>query len=246
VVGGVLVDRLGFVAALTVQAILLALASFVFVRTGPEIGLPEQGNETSGGPMRGFREVAAFLRHDRPLRALVLLSLVMVPFGMVHQRMMPVFVRDVLGGDATTAGAMVGLSSLGVGLAGIMMAAVGDRFHKGRVLLVSSGGFGCILLLFSFSRDVVLAGVLLLSLSFVVGMYLTLSTVLFQSEPPDWLRGRVSSVWCMVWGLARFADLAAGACAEKWGVAPTFAASGAVCLVFCIGMLLLGSGLSDL
>ena len=193
----------------------------------------------------GFREATAYLRHDQPLLTLVLLGLVMIPVGMSYHQLMPVFVRDSLGTGASTLGLMLGVYYLGLALSGFAMAAVGDTFRKGRAVLLSSTVFGCALMVFAFSKQVVLALVLLLVLGLLAGVYLTLNTVLFQSRPPDILRGRMMSVWSMVWGLSPFANLAAGAVAERWGVATVLAASGAICAVFCTGMALVGSHLKE-
>ena len=120
------------------------------------------------------------------------------------------------------------------------MAAVGDTFHKGRAVLLSSTVFGCVLVIFAFCRQAALALVLLLALGLLSGVYLTLSHVLLQTRSPDALRGRMMGAWSMVWGLAPFANLAAGAVAERWGVTTVIGVSGAVCAVFCIGTALAG------
>ena len=170
----------------------------------------------------------------------------MVPIGMSYQKLMPVFARDALGAGASTLGLMVGVSSLGAALIGFAIAAVEDGFRKGRVLLLSSTMFGCVLVIFAFSRQILLALLLLLVLGLLAGVYLTLNTVVFQSRPPDMLRGRVMSVWGMVWGLTPFATLAVGAVAERWGVTTALVMSGAAWVMFCTGMALVRSSLWEL
>jgi len=97
-VAGALVDVVGVPTTLMVQVVLFALAALVFVRTGTEVGCPASVDNRRGSMLDGFREAAAYLRHDQPLLALTLLGLVMVPFGMSYQNLMPVFCPGCPGG----------------------------------------------------------------------------------------------------------------------------------------------------
>jgi MFS family permease len=161
---------------------------------------------------------------------------------MAHQKVMPVFVRDVLGAGASSLGLLLGISSLGIALAGLVMAAFGQRWPRGRVLLLSSGLLGCALFALSRTRRLVLAVPLLFVVGVLLGTYLSLSNVLFQSRPPDALRGRVIVAWAIVWGILPFASLAAGSAAERWGVAAVIGVSGAICALFAGGTALLRGG----
>jgi len=245
-VAGVLVDMIGVSSTLMVQVALFILAALVFMGTGRGVGRLAQGGSERGSMWRGLHEVVAYLRQDQPLLALLVLGLVMVPFGMSYQKLMPVFARDVLGAGASTLGLMVGVSSLGAGLAGFSMAARGDVFRKGRALLLSSTMFSWGLVVFAFSSRIEAALALLFVLGLLVGVYLTLSNVLFQGRSPDPLRGRVMSAWGMVWGLLPFASLAMGGVAELLGVTTAVAICGAACGLFGIGMALAGSHLQEL
>lgn len=245
-VAGALVDNIGVSPTLMAEVVLCVLASLVFVGTGAEVDCPLQSDDQRGSMLQGMREAVAYLRHDQSLLTLMLLGLVMIPIGMSYHSLMPVFVRDVLGTGASTLGLMIGMYNVGVALMGFAMATMGDTFRKGRAVLVSSAIFSCGLVVFAFSRQVVLALGLLFVLGLLAGVYLTLYTLLFQTRPPDALRGRMMSAWGMVWGLGPFANLVAGAIAERWGVTAVISGSGAICAVFAIGMALFGSRLWEL
>lgn len=234
IAAGVLVDVIGVSSTLMVEVVLCVLAALVFVGTGVEVDCPLQNYDQRRSMLHGIREAMTYLRHDQPLLTLMLLGLVMVPIGMSYHGLMPVFVRDVLGTGASILGLMIGMYYIGIALTGFAMATMGDTFRKGRAVLLSSAIFSCGLVVFAFSRQVVLALGLLLVLGLLAGVYLTLNTVLFQSRPPDALRGRMMGAWSMVWGLAPFANLAAGTVAERWGVTLVIGASGAICMAFCI------------
>lgn len=245
-IAGWLVDLVGVSTALMVQVVLFIPAILIFLQIGTALGSSTSGDNKGGSMLQGFREVTAYLRRDKPLMGLMLLGLVMVPVGMTYQKLMPVFVRDALRASASTLGLMVGISYLSHSAVGFALATIEDTFDRGRALLLSSVLFGGGLVVFAFSRQVLLALLLLFLLGIVAGVYLTLSNVLFQVRPPDPLRGRVVSAWGMVWGLLPFTSLAAGAFAERWGVTNAIVASGAVCVVFCIGMTSIGSQLRGL
>jgi MFS family permease len=240
-IAGTLLDVAGIWLGLTVQMafFLLSIVFYFRIRGG------DPGEGPASRPVRGLghlRPALAYLREDRVLKMVALLGLVMVPVGMAHQKVMPVFVRDVLGAGASSLGLLLGISSLGIALAGLVMAAFGQRWPRGRVLLLSSGLLGCALFALSRTRRLVLAVPLLFVVGVLLGTYLSLSNVLFQSRPPDALRGRVIVAWAIVWGILPFASLAAGSAAERWGVAAVIGVSGAICALFAGGTALLRGG----
>ena len=85
-----------------------------------------------------------------------------------------------------------------------------------------------------------------LGMGLASGVYLTLSNVLFQSRPPDELRGRVAAFWSMIWGVLPFTTLVAGALAERFGVVMVVAVSGGLCLTLTLCIALFSPHLRDL
>ncbi len=246
-VAGFLVDRAGAPVALVTGATVILLAATVFTRIA-------EGSVVSGGRSSGLarpgmvillREALAYLRTDRPLRSLLLLGLVMVPIGMAHQKMLPVFNRDVLAAGASTLGLMVGLFGLGAAAAGSILAGLGP-LRQGRLLLAASlAGAGGVIV-FALTRNAGLALALALLLGLVDGVYLTLSNVIFQTRAPDAMRGRVLGAWGMVWGFLPFTALFAGFLAERIGVVAVIAGSGVLCLMFTIGVAVASPQLREL
>jgi MFS family permease len=249
ILAGVLVDWLGIWPTLAVHVLPFTLAALLFIRTGRDVPQPvteSQGEGEGGGFLRSMREAVEYLRRDPPLMALVVIGLVIVPVGLTHLKLLPVFARDALGGGASLLGLLVGMSNLGGATAGFAMAALEERFDKGRAAMLSSTVLGVALVAFAFSRQPLLAVALMYLVGLLSGVFLTLSTVLFQSRAPDAVRGRLMSVWGMVWGLLPFAALLGGAVAEQWGVTMAIAGSGVICTVFCLGMSATGARLKEL
>jgi MFS family permease len=235
---GALLSAFSAPFALTAMVLLFIAAAGTFARTGTKTHATVQTVAHQRNVVRGLREAASYLRRDRPLLALTLLGLVMVPIGMSYQKLMPVFARDVLEAGPSTLGLMLALTNLGIAVAGFILAGIGSSFRKGYVVLLSSSMFALSLVMFAAARQMLWALSLLFMLGLFAGAYLTLSQVIFQSRPPNELRGRVMSAWGIAWGLLSLSSLAAGAVAENWSVSFAIAVGGAICLLFSVGMAL--------
>ena len=77
-------------------------------------------------------------------------------------------------------------------------------------------------------------------------MFLTNINVLLLTQIPDELRGRMMSVWGMVWGLIPLTTLAAASVAEYFGITIVFVVAGLCVALTCAFMLATRSPLLDL
>ena len=94
-----------------------------------------------------------------------------------------------------------------------------------------AAGFGISLILFSFSRIFWLSTVLLVPVGFSMMVQMASSNTLIQAMTPDHLRGRIMSVYSMMFmGLAPFGALSAGAVAHHLGAPWTVALGGVACI----------------
>jgi hypothetical protein len=239
-------DWMGAPITLVVQLLLFGLGAFTFFKTGPRDVQEETAPPSKIHFWQGLRQARSYLGRDRALLSLLFLGLVVVPVGLAYQRVMPVLARDVFGAGPTMLGIMLGMADIGVALAGLAIAAGGNSFSQGWVLRLAAGLFGTGLVILAFTRSMTVALPLLLVQGLVVGVFLTLTNVIFQSRPPDELRGRVMSVWEMVWGVLPLTSLAVGALAEIWPVNLIVGVCGGICAAFAAGMALLGDRLSEL
>jgi MFS family permease len=74
--------------------------------------------------------------------------------------------------------------------------------------------------------------VLLLPVGFTMMVEMGSSNTLIQSMSPDHLRGRVMSVYSMMFmGMAPVGAVLSGVTAERWGAPATVAGGGIVCMV---------------
>jgi MFS family permease len=185
--------------------------------------------------LEGFR----FVWHTGPIRALLLLLGLVSLTGMPYAVLMPIFADKILHSDARGLGLLMGSTGVGALAATLVIAARREVHGLGRWILFASTGFGASLILFSFSRSLLLSVALLLPAGFCMLIQMASSNTLIQTMVPDALRGRVMSVYSMMFmGMAPFGALSAGAIAHRLGAPLTVALGGATCIV---GSLVFGS-----
>ena len=165
---------------------------------------------------------------------------------MPYQKLMPIFVDEVLREGPALLGLLVGSASLGSALSGFAVALIGDVYPKGLAVLVFSSLFGLGLVIFSLTSDSFFAWGLIFVIGIFSGIFLTLINALLLTLLPDELRGRMMSLWGMVWGLIPLTTLLAGAVAESHGISIVLAGCGACVTTACLWMLATRSSLLDL
>jgi MFS family permease len=168
----------------------------------------------------GFR----FVRNTAPIKAILLLialvSLVATPYTVL----MPIFAARILHGNARTLGVLMGATGVGAVIGALLLAARRGVRGLGRWVATASGGFGVFLILFAFSRSYLISVALLVPVGFCVMVQMASSNTLIQSMVPDRLRGRVMSIYSMMFmGMAPIGALLAGGIAARisapWTVA---------------------------
>ncbi len=233
---GFLLATLGVGPILLVQMVLFLVATAVFMFTGADVGKPQRNHY--GGFLRGLGDTWSFLRASPTLLVILLLGLFVVPFGMIYGRLLQVFVHDILDLGPAVLGLALGLAGLGSAISGIIITMVPRIKHRGWLIVLSSIGFGIGLICLSLTRQAVWSLVVMLIVGLISGVYLTLSNIILQTDSPDSMRGRVISIWGMIWGLVPMSVLVAGAIAEEYNVALVLGACGLICVLGCTAVLL--------
>jgi MFS family permease len=202
------------------------IAALLRMRLGPSVRLIEAISAWES-IIEGF----AFSWQAAPIRALLLLLGLVSLMGMPYSVLMPIFADRVLHGGPDAYGIL--MSSSGVGALG---AAVSLTLRKsvsglGRWVAASATGFGVCLIAFSTSRSLWLSALLLVPAGFFMMMEMASSNTLIQSMVPNRLRGRVMSVYSMMFmGMAPMGSLMAGALAAPLGAPVTVAIGGIACI----------------
>jgi MFS family permease len=228
-IAGVLVARIGEGWCFMANAI-----SYIAVIGGLLVMkvTPRPIEDIGASPFQHIKEGFSWVKRTRPIRALLLLLGLVSLVGMPYVVLMPIFADRILHGGARGLGLLMGATGIGAMMAALTLAAKKTLKGLGRWVATSSAGFGFSMILFSQSRWFWLSFVLLIPLGFSMMLQMTSSNTLIQSMVPDRLRGRVMSVYSMMFmGMAPFGALFAGVAAHKLGAPLTLALGGLGCLV---------------
>jgi MFS family permease len=166
--------------------------------------------------------------------------------GMPYAVLMPIFADQILGGGPDTLGFLMGASGLGALTAALVLASRKSVFGLGRWVSIACASFGLSIGLFSFSSNFWLSLVLLFPVGFFMMTQMSASNTLVQSMVPDELRGRVMSVYSMMFmGLAPIGALLAGTLAEAVGAPATVMIGGIACILGAVVFKLKAKGFRE-
>lgn len=148
-------------------------------------------------------------------------------FGTSYIFLMPAFTRDILKVGPEGYGFIMTACGVG-GLIGTMAAAFFGRSAKKYLLFIlSSIATGVFIIIFAHSKLYMLSLIAAGTAALVTNIYMVMGQVFLQTLVPDNLRGRVMSVYGLVWSLMPLGSLQAGTVATYVGapVAVTIGAS---------------------
>jgi MFS family permease len=195
---------------------------------------PAEASAASRGPrsqlrllLEGFR----MIRQARPIAALLLLLGLLSLLGAPYQVLMPIFAAEVFHGGSKVFGLLSSTSGLGA-LAGAVTLAVRPHFHGlGRWIAATALLFGLALASFAGSRTLVLSLPLLFLAGGAYMVEMAATNTLIQMMVPDAFRGRVMSIYAMMFlGMAPLGGLLAGLLAHRLGAPLTVGLGGMGCL----------------
>ncbi len=172
-----------------------------------------------------------YVRSHPDIRLLILLIGIFSSFGIVYIPLLPVIARDVLGQGARGYGLM--MTSLGAGAVtgGLTLATLSRTRYRGRILLAGTLTLGLLLIVFSFCRSYRFALILLVLVGFCQTSIASLTNTLVQTLAPDYIRGRVMSIFSLFFnGMFPLGSLIGGAIAQRWGTCPALLVAGIVVL----------------
>lgn len=184
-----------------------------------------------GSPLADVIEGFRFVIGSPPIHHLMILLGIVSLTGMPFAVLMPIFADQILHGGARGLGILMGASGVGALGGALLLASRQTVFGLGRWVAISAASFGVSLIAFAVSRSFWVSCALLLPVGFAMMVEMGSSNTLIQSMSPDHLRGRVMSVYSMMFmGMAPLGAVLAGFTAGRWGAPLTVAAGGVVCI----------------
>jgi MFS family permease len=226
---GVLIAWLGegLCFALDAVSYLAVLGSLLAIRLAHASTPPQHGRV-----LRQLSEGFGYVARSRPIRALLLLLMTSSLFGMPYTVLMPAVVRNVLGREAGTLGALMAASGAGALLGALYLAARRSVVGLGRIIALAPALFGASLMALSHSRWLLLDLPLMSLGGLAMMVHMAATNTILQTIADESRRGRVMSFYTMaVFGTTPFGSLLAGVLAEHIGVQNTLLIGGGVCLV---------------
>jgi len=177
--------------------------------------------------IEGFR----FVSNTAPIRAILLLLGLVSLVAMPYTVLMPIFADRILHGGARGLGILMGATGVGA-LVGALTLATRTSVHGlGRWMTFACTGFSVTLIAFALSRNFWLSAALLVPVGFCMMLQMSSSNTLIQAMVPDHLRGRVMSVYAMMFmGMAPIGALLGGALADRLGAPVTVSLGAVACL----------------
>jgi len=183
-------------------------------------------------PLEKLREGFRFARHTKPIRALLGLVAIVSFMALPYTVLMPIFAVKILHGGASAYGTLMGAVGVGAMFGALALAMRAELRGLGKVVAYSATGLGASLVLFSGSHWYWISFMILVLSGFAMMMQFTATNTLIQAMVPDQLRGRVMSLYSMMFlGMSPLGSLLAGAVADRIGAPITVAIGGfASCL----------------
>jgi MFS family permease len=190
--------------------------------------VPDRPKRPIGSPLAHLIEGFRFVRNTALVRALLVLLALVSLVAMPYTVLMPIFADKILHGGARGLGILMAATGVGALLGALTLATRTGVQGLSRWVAISCAGFGVWLIAFASSRNFWLSTALLVPVGFCMMLQMSSSNTLIQAMVPDHLRGRVMSVYSMMFmGVAPFGALLGGALADRVG-APTMVAMGGV------------------
>ncbi len=228
VIAGIAIAYLGIPAcfylnALSFVAVIIALYR---IETRGEI------RGRSEGMLRDFHKGLVFIRANREMKHVFLLIAVFSVIGLPYISLLPIFAAEVFHAGPKGLGFLVGASGIGALTAALLIAARRDIEDKTRFMSLAALTFSAALFLFSLSDIFWLSLLVIMAAGWGMVSYLALANSFIQITVPDELRGRVMSLYSLVFlGTVPIGNAIMGVAADYLGTPHAVSVSGLICLL---------------
>jgi MFS family permease len=197
--------------------------------------VPVVGKSADVSLLDSIREGLAYVRQDVVVRWIIILAAATAVFARPYIQLLPAVAHEVLQVGAVELSWMLAASGVGALLGSLATAALGSLRKRGAVLIGSAVSFGLFLIAFTMQRSLLGSLPLLVLLGFATMVFLGMANALLQTRSPDHLRGRVMSVYTMVFmGLMPLGSMVMGSIGAVAGVAAGLLAGGALCTLIAL------------
>jgi predicted MFS family arabinose efflux permease len=231
-IAGALIGAVGIAACFYGNAIsyLAAVGGLLAIRRPRPEPVPQTISTWAG-----IREGFSWIWNQRVARAIVLFvataSVLAFPFTML----LPVFARDLLQVGPQGLGWLFSATGAGALLGGLLLTTLSERIPRGQLLLGSAMAFSFFVGAFALSPSFLLSIALLAATGFCMILSTATANSLLQALVPNGLRGRVMSVYVVMFlGVTPLGYLQAGALARVIGARAALAGGAGLLLLILL------------
>jgi MFS family permease len=186
-------------------------------------------------PFEQLKQGVNYIRGSRSVSGLMGIIAVYSIFGFQYLTMMPVVARDVLHTGASGYGLLLTFVGIGALTGALSLAGLGARIRRGRLFNVTAYAFPGLTILFSLTRSIHLAAVVLILMGLTMLINSALANGILQTVVPDELRGRVMATYIFVYvGFTPIGSFIAGAMARVVGVQWAIFSGGVIMLAYSL------------
>ena len=186
---------------------------------------------------RNLTEGLRYAFGDKNIRVMLIMLTAAAVFGFGLLNLMPAWATHVLGGDVRTNGLLLSARGLGSLIGALMIAYLGARIVRGKLWTLGSLVMPVALIIFALVRTLPVSLLMLVVMGWSLMSVVNLTNALIQTHIPDELRGRVMSVYILLFqGGFPIGALVAGYLAGITSEALTVFAFACVILVVAIAI----------
>ncbi len=228
-IAGLLISAVGIAACFYLNA--LSYVAIIIMLGMMRLDRPEEKPKPRP-VLKELHEGLIYVRKTPVVLHFILMVAITSLFAIPYIALMPIFARDILHIGAKGLGVLMGCAGVGALIGALSLATFGGSGRRGVTAFATAFISSLAILGFSFSRVPLLSYALLMVIGW--GMITQLATVntAIQQEVPDELRGRVMSLYVLVFlGFVPIGNLIIGALAHYAGTPHAVAAGAIVCLV---------------
>jgi len=241
VIAGITIAAIGVAACFYVNAVsfLAAIGALLMIKAKSN-GDGEKPVKFTGDDrrlhlsvlMEDLSEGLRYVKSEKNVFRIMSLVALFSLFGIPFVTLLPVFAEDILMVGPKGLGILAGSSGVGSLVAALFIAFRGEIEEKGSFMSGAGLLFGVSLLFFSLSRNYHISMVILVLAGLGMVSFLAVANTFIQLTVPDILRGRVMSVYALVFlGIAPVGNAVMGSIANEVGTDRAVSIGSSLCIV---------------
>lgn len=233
VLGGLLVASVGFAVCFFINA-----ASYIAVLAAVLAMKPKPATPIENRPGLWSDMLAGFdyMRGNAAVLGVIIVSAVLSIVARPYITLLPALAKSVLHADARVLGELMAFAGVGALAGSIITALIGVRRDRGAIFLASAAASGIVLAFLGLARTFWGVSAALVGLGVASMLFLGMANTLLQTYAPLDMRGRVMSIYTMIFlGLMPLGAYVLGFAASLSSLSATFLVGGVIVAAVALG-----------